>query len=97
VEAAFVTFSVSRVEFCASNNMANETKPRWSAEDDRMLKDFRMISPTESTIRKVVGALIELITLAALAFMPAKAIPYGLQNSLHSAAFVVYRMGVESQ
>lgn len=77
--------------------MAIATKPRWSAEDDRMLKDFRMISPTESTIRKVVGALVELILLAALAFMPNGFIPYGLQNSLHSAAFVVYRMGVESQ
>ena len=56
-----------------------------------------MISSTESTIRKVVGALVELILLAALAFMPNGFIPYGLQNSLHSAAFVVYRMGVESQ
>ena len=70
--------------------------PKWSMADERSLQSFEMISPAESRVRRVVGVLLELLLLVALA-TSSFTIPYGLQNSLHSAAFVVYRMGVESQ
>ena len=67
------------------------------SRDDDALRDFKMISAGESRIRKGVGATVEIALLARLGYAGVGSVPVGLQAVVHSAAIVVFRMGVESQ
>jgi hypothetical protein len=65
--------------------------------DVQAIRQFRMISPKEATVRKVVGAAITLLSLRFFFRNGADSLSLWAWHLLFSSGAVVYRMGVESQ